>query len=464
MPYALLVDDDPGGLRSLARWVEAEGFDVRTADSLETARAVLDGQPPDVVLLDLYLPDGTGLDLLEDLRGVPDTEVVFMTGQGSIRSAVEAMRGGAVDYLTKPVDLERLRKILGHVGRNADLRLEIDTLRGQLRRLGRFGRIIGASKAMQTVYDRIERVAPTDTTILITGETGTGKEVAARTLHELSRRSKKAFLAINCGAVAPTLIESEFFGHEKGSFTGAQERRPGIFERADGGTLFLDEITEMSTELQVKLLRVLEAGEVTRIGGTSAKSVDVRLISASNRDPEEAVAEGKLREDLLYRLNVFPVEMPPLRARDEDVNLLAQAFLDQLNANTDLPKRFSPEAMAQLARHDWPGNVRELKNAVERAWIMGGETIQAEDVPLGRRLRISHEGKRVTVDVGTSLDESEKALILATLNQLSGNKREAAAMLGVSLKTLYNRLKEYELEAASRVEVRGEETRKAPAG
>jgi len=464
MPYALLVDDDPGGLRSLARWVETEGFEVRTADSLEAARAVLDGQPPDVVLLDLYLPDGTGLDLLEDLRGVPDTEVVFMTGQGSIRSAVDAMRGGAVDYLTKPVDLDRLRKILGHVGRNADLRREIDTLRGELRRLGRFGRIIGASAAMQIVYDRIERVAPTDTTILITGETGTGKEVAAHTLHELSRRSKKAFLPINCGAIAPTLIESEFFGHEKGSFTGAQERRPGIFERADGGTLFLDEITEMPTELQVKLLRVLEAGEVTRIGGSSAKGVDVRLISASNRDPEEAVAEGKLREDLLYRLNVFPVELPPLRSRDEDVGLLAQAFLDQLNVDQDLPKRFSPEALAQLARHDWPGNVRELKNTVERAWIMGGETIQAEDVPLGRRSRISREGKRVTVDVGTSLDESEKALILATLQQLGGNKREAAAMLGVSLKTLYNRLKEYELEAASRVETREAEVREAPAG
>ncbi len=255
-----------------------------------------------------------------------------------------------------------------------------------------------------------------------------------------------AFLPINCGAMPPTLIESEIFGHEKGSFTGAEGRHPGIFERADGGTLFLDEITEMPLELQVKLLRVLETGEVTRIGGTQAKSVNVRLVSATNRDPRRAVAEGKLREDLLYRLNVFPIEMPPLRARGDDVNLLAAGFLDALNRKGGTAKRLSPDAEAKLREHPWPGNVRELKNAVERAYIMAADRIEASDVPLERReIPVPlPDDRHLTFEVGTSLEESEKALILATLAHHGGNKREAAEVLGVSLKTLYNRLKEYE--------------------
>ncbi len=444
-PTALLVDDDAASLRALAEWVRREGLSVRTAGTLEEARACLE-TPPDVVLIDLYLPDGMGLELLDDLRQIPDSDVVVITGQGSITSAVEAMRGGAVDYLTKPIDLARLRRILQNVSRNADLRSEIDALRGELRDLGRFGGMQGASAAMQVIYDQIERVAPTDTTVLITGETGTGKEVAARSIHRLSRRARMAFLPINCGAMPPTLIESEIFGHEKGSFTGAEGRHPGIFERADGGTLFLDEITEMPLELQVKLLRVLETGEVTRIGGTQSKSVNVRLVSATNRDPRRAVAEGKLREDLLYRLNVFPIEMPPLRARGDDVGLLAAGFLDALNRKGGTAKRFSPDAETKLKGHSWPGNVRELKNAVERAYIMSADRIEADDVPLERRPATAPipDERHLTFEVGTSLEESEKALILATLAHHGGNKREAAEVLGVSLKTLYNRLKEYE--------------------
>jgi DNA-binding NtrC family response regulator len=334
------------------------------------------------------------------------------------------------------------------------LRGEIDALRVQLRGLGRFGDLVGSSPQMQLVYDQIERVAPTDTTVLITGDTGTGKEVAARTIHRLSRRVQQALLPINCGAVAPTLIESEIFGHEKGSFTGAEGRHPGIFERADGGTLFLDEITEMPLDLQVKLLRVLETGEVTRIGGRQAKSVNVRLISATNRKPEKAVAEGKLREDLLYRLNVFPIEMPPLRQRGDDVDLLTASFLDMLNRKQGTQKRIAPEAMEKLRGHSWPGNVRELKNLLERAHIMAGERIEAHHVPLDRRLPpvVSPDLGRLTFEVGTSLEESEKALIMATLAHHGGNKREAAEVLGVSLKTLYNRLKEYEEKESGRAE------------
>jgi DNA-binding NtrC family response regulator len=287
--------------------------------------------------------------------------------------------------------------------------------------------------------------------VLITGETGTGKEVAARTVHRLSRRARQALLPINCGAMPPTLIESEIFGHEKGSFTGAEGRHPGIFERADGGTLFLDEITEMPLELQVKLLRVLETGEVTRIGGTQPKSVNVRVISATNRKPERALAEGKLREDLLYRLHVFPIDMPPLRARGDDVDLLVASFLDALNRRQSTIKRIAPEAMEKLRGHDWPGNVRELKNLLERAYIMAGERIESHHIPLERRAAARpEEAHRLTFEVGTSLEESEKALIMATLAHHGGNKREAAEVLGVSLKTLYNRLKEYEERESKR--------------
>ncbi len=444
MPHALLIDDDAGSLRALAEWFEGEGYAVRTAESLEQARTFLGEPPPDLVVIDLYLPDGTGLEFLDDLKTYPEAEVIIMTGQGSINSAVEAMRGGAIDYLTKPVDLTRLRRILANVQKNLELRREIGALRDELRNLGRFGDILGGSPSMQAIYDQIERVAPTDTTVLITGETGTGKEVAARTIHRLSHRASRAFLPINCGAMPPNLIESEIFGHERGSFTGAEGRHPGIFERADQGTLFLDEITEMPLELQVKLLRVLETGEVTRIGGTRAKSVDVRVISATNRDPDRAVAEGRLREDLLYRLNVFPIQLPPLRRRGDDVRLLAQGFLDQLNRRSGTEKCLEPDALDVLRSHGWPGNVRELKNVVERAFIMSGEEIGEEHLPLERRPLVEDDGNRLTFSVGTSLSESERAIILATLEAHDGNKREAAKVLGVSLKTLYNRLKEYE--------------------
>ncbi|MBZ0267490.1 sigma-54 dependent transcriptional regulator [bacterium] len=443
MPHALLIDDDPGTLSALAEWVQKELFSVATAGSLEEARIALEDTTPDLVVIDLHLPDGTGLELLEDLRDVPQTQVLMVTGQGSINSAVEAMRGGVVDYLTKPVDLPRLRRILAGVQQASQLRQEIGALRTELRSLGRFGEILGRAPAMQEIYDRIERVAPTDTTVLITGDTGTGKEVAARTIHRLSRRAGKAFLPINCGAMPPNLIESEIFGHERGSFTGAEGRHPGIFERADKGTLFLDEITEMPLELQVKLLRVLETSEVTRIGGTESKAVDVRVISATNRIPEEAILAGRLREDLLYRLNVFPVSLPPLRARGGDVQLLAQGFLDELNARADMAKRFGEGTAERLANHAWPGNVRELKNVVERAFIMAGDEILPEHVPLEVRDRGGSSRNRLTFEVGTSLSDSEKAIILATLEHHGGNKREAARVLGVSLKTLYNRLKDY---------------------
>ena len=293
---------------------------------------------------------------------------------------------------------------------------------------------------MQKVYDLIGKVAPTEATILVLGETGTGKELVAETVHSLSRRHKEPFLPINCGAVSPTLIESELFGHERGSFTGADRMHKGYFERAHRGTLFLDEITEMPHELQVKLLRVLETGKVTRIGGNEAIPVDVRVIAASNRRPEEAVAAGKLREDLHYRLNVFPIHLPPLRERRDDVDLLAEHFLALLNKEQGTSKDFTRPALQRLRTHNWPGNVRELKNLVHRAYILAEEHIGIDSLPLGVQ---ETPGSNLNVKVGTSLGEVEQRLILATLEDCEGDKKKAAEVLGISLKTLYNRLNEY---------------------
>jgi DNA-binding NtrC family response regulator len=299
---------------------------------------------------------------------------------------------------------------------------------------------------MQKVYELIERVAPTDASVLVTGESGTGKELVAETVHLLSRRRTEAFVAVNCGAMVPTLIESEFFGHEKGSFTGADRRRIGYFERADGGTLFLDEITEMPQELQVKLLRVLEAGAVTRVGATERTPANVRVVAASNRDPVEAMAKGQLREDLFYRLNVFPIELPPLRMRDEDAGLLAEHFLEQVNARETTRKRFTPRALARLRALSWPGNVRELKNAVERAAILADVTIDAEALPLPHAGQPIGEDATLQVRIGTPIEEIERRLILATLESLDGNKRRTAEALGISLKTLYTRLSVYQAQ------------------
>jgi DNA-binding NtrC family response regulator len=297
---------------------------------------------------------------------------------------------------------------------------------------------------MQKLYDQLGRVAPTSATVLLIGESGTGKELAASTVHEMSRRKRAPFLPLNCGAVSPQLIESELFGHEKGSFTGADRQHKGYFERANGGTLFLDEITEMPQELQVKLLRVLETGTFMRVGTTSPISTDIRLICATNRVPEQAVTEGKLREDLYHRLNVFPIAMPPLRERGTDIELLAQHFLDQLNKQESASKSFAPATIAALYAHTWPGNVRELKNYCQRAFILADDVIDANLAPAA--VTAPESAPLLSVRVGTTLDEASRRLIEATLAEC-GSKRKAADMLGISLKTLYNRLAVYKSEA-----------------
>jgi len=459
MPQALAVDDDKNFLSALEELAGQVGFETTTVTSLEEAKRELSAAIPDVVLMDLVLPDGSGFELLRDLdAAAASTEVILVTGHASVDSAVEALRLGVTDFLPKPIDVERLRRILAEIARSRESRQQILDIEEEVKRLGRFGPLLGSSPAMQRVYRLISRVAPTDASVLITGESGTGKDLVAQTIHRLSRRSRSEFLPLNCGAISPTLIESELFGHERGSFTGAQKRHLGFFERASGGTLFLDEISEMPLELQVKLLRVLETGEVLRIGGDKPVATDVRVLTATNRGPEEAVREGRLREDLLYRLQVFPIHLPPLRLRGRDLEHLADRFLQVLNKEEDTEKTFSAEAMNRLRGHDWPGNVRELKNVVHRAFIMADDVIGPEEVPLGAPApEAPAAGPVVRVQVGSSIAEAEKALILATLEQYEGNKKEAAGVLGISLKTLYNRLNAYKDEEArdARIEAAG---------
>ncbi len=433
MPHVLIVDDDPGTREALATIIAEDGLTTVTAGDLREARIQLVRQTPDVIFTDLKLPDGSGVDLFEDLDPQSGVEVIVITGHATVESAVNALKMGATDYLVKPINMQRVKAILSRLPRPGDLKAEIGTLRGELRRMGRFGLMLGNSPAMQEVYDQIGRVAPTAASVMLVGESGTGKEVAAQTVHQLSLRRKHAFLAVNCGAISPNLIESEMFGHERGSFTGADRQHKGYFERANGGTLFLDEITEMPIELQVKLLRVLKEIET-----------DVRLIAATNRDPEQAVLEGKLRLDLYHRLNVFPISLPPLRERGKDVDQLAQAFLDELNERHGTKKHFPPTVKDMLMSYPWPGNVRELKNYVQRAHIMSGaDSDSTATVPLQISLSKPAAGTAVTIPFGTSLAEADRQLILATLEQCGGVKTRAAEILGISLKTLYNRLVEY---------------------
>jgi len=448
MPLALVVDDDEDIRHALTKLAEFEGFQATGAGSLVEARQQLRDARPDVVLTDLGLPDGNGLDLMNDLEP-PRPEVILITGNATVDSAIAAIRTGVLDYLEKPVDAKRLKSILANVSRTLELKQENQTLRGELRKLGRFGGLIGASPAMQRIYDLIARVAPTQASVLITGESGTGKEMVAQTVHQLSTRRNGPFLPVNCSAVPATLIESQLFGHEKGSFTGAAQQHRGFFERASGGSLFLDEITEMPMELQARLLRVLETGTVMRIGAESQIQVDVRLIAATNRSAEVAVRDGKLREDLYYRLNVFPIQLPPLRDRGEDVELLADFFLQQLNQEAGSSKQISDRSRDRLRRHSWPGNVRELKNAMHRGFILGEDQVELE-IPVGSGGGAHGEtaGPGSTsglesIEVGLALDEVERRVILATLERYEGDKRRAAETLGISLKTLYNRLNVY---------------------
>ena len=441
----------------IAALVRKQGHTVMSAASLGAARKLVAMQAPDLLLLDLHLPDGQGFELIDGANGLRDTLLVLMTGQASLETSIKALRLGAADYLVKPINPQHLKGLLSRMIAPAQLRAELQEVQEHWQETGRFGHLIGRSGCMQQVYRQIARVAGTAVTVFIHGESGTGKELASRAVHDMSRRRDQPFLAVNCGALSPHLVESEIFGHERGSFTGAERQHQGFFERAHGGTLFLDEVTEMPLELQVKLLRVLETGTFMRVGSTQVQQTDVRIIAATNRDAAAAVAAGRMREDLLYRLNVFPIFLPPLRDRGDDVSMIATTFLAELSQREGSAKVWTPAALKRLSAHAWPGNVRELRNAVQRAWVMAaGTTVDDEWLPPVAAAAAAAapspspspdtgEGydDGVTVAVGTPLALVERRLILATYERCGQNKERTAAMLGISMKTLYNRLKEY---------------------
>jgi two-component system, NtrC family, response regulator AtoC len=379
----LIVEDDLATRKGLEESIKDLGGETRSVGTVKEASRALEEFDPRLLIVDIHLPDGDGIEVLRTARETDaDREGIVITGQGSIDNAIEALRAGAVDYLLKPLRPAQLEVVFNRLADRRRLESEVETLRAELQETGRLGDLVGRSPVMTEIFEIIRRVAKSNAPVLITGASGTGKEVAARTIHRLSRRAAKPFVAFNCGAISPTLIESELFGHERGSFTGADKRRVGYFEEAAGGTLFLDEITEMGSELQVKLLRVLEDRTLRRVGGSQELKVDVRLISATNRDPHDAIHHKKLREDLYYRLNVFPLALPPLSDRRDDIPLLSEHFRKMIEEQERSGvTAWDAKALDLLQAHDWPGNVRELRNVVHRAYVMTeGKVIRPEVV------------------------------------------------------------------------------------
>ncbi len=461
----LVVDDEEPIRKGLARIVSGLGHTVDLAADAETALQIALERTPDLVITDLQLPGRSGIDLIADLNdhGIESTTVV-LTAHGTIDSAVEATRRGVYDYLTKPVEPERLETVIRKGLERSAMRQEVRFLRREMERSGRYQRLIGRSPAMISIYRMIDQIAPSSAPVLITGDSGTGKEVVARTLHSMSPRASNRFVAISCAAIPETLLESEILGHERGAFTSANATRPGVFELAHQGTLFLDEIAEMPVSLQSKLLRVLEDNRVRRIGGSREIPVDVRVLSATNVSVNERLSNGTLREDLYFRLNVFTLQMPSLRERMEDIPLLAQAFLSEYaHENNRSVAGFSIDAMEAMRSYDWPGNVRELRNAVQRAVILcKGDEIRPEYLPPAvlqsqdpRKAHVSPVpggagNSSLRIPIGAPLEAVERQVILETLAHCADNKTRTAAMLGISAKTLHSKLNRYGVREALR--------------
>jgi DNA-binding NtrC family response regulator len=449
----LIVEDEENARRGYEALLQRWGLDVLGVPSAEDALARFSDYHPSVLIADVELPGIDGLTLLErlgdELASVP---AIIITGKGSEERAVAAIEAGAFWYIEKPLKGAVLRALLNRALGKVHDQQQVAALRRQLREAGRIGELVGAAKPMQDVMRLVEQVAPSSASVLITGETGTGKEILARTLHQLSPRADRPFVAINCSAIPESLMESEIFGHERGAFTGAAERRIGCFELADGGTLLLDEIGEMPAPTQAKLLRVLEDRKVRRLGSKTETPVDVRVLAATNKDPEQAVAHGLLRQDLYFRLNVFHINLPPLRDRKEDIGPLVEHILRDLNAKHSRQVRGINSEVSELFHsYTWPGNVRELRNVLERAVIVcDRELIGRGHLPsdFGRtHAAASSELSSLRFPVGTTVDAMERELITQTL-AATNNKTRAAELLGISLKTLHNKLKEYEADRA----------------
>jgi DNA-binding NtrC family response regulator len=451
----LIVEDEPDLMQVFVEILTMEGYDVSTATNGETAIQMISENTYELALTDLYLPKIDGFQVLAHLqRATPPISAIVMTGHGSIESAVEAMKKGAVDYITKPVTFDQLRIVVKKALEVRRLRQENRLLRQQLKSKYRFENLVGTSAAMQQVFQLIEKVADAESTVLILGESGTGKELVARAIHFNSHRAEKAMIPVNCGAIMESLLESELFGHERGAFTGAVQTRMGRFELANGGTVFLDEVGDMSPALQVKLLRILQEQSFERVGGTKSIRVDVRIIAATNRNLEEAITRGEFREDLYYRLSVIPLTLPPLRAREEDILLLLHHFMEQFNRTRGRRlEGFSPPTLHMLMNYHWPGNVRELENLVDRLVVLKGQgIIEPEDLPEKMRTALAPTPSESAVEIpgeGFCLDiavkEFERELITKALQKADGVKNKAAQILGIKRTTLVEKLKRHSL-------------------
>jgi two-component system, NtrC family, response regulator HydG len=440
----LVVDDEPSARSGLEKLLASEGYAVTTAENGALALAAVDEAVPDVVITDLRMPEMDGVELTKKLaERFPHVPVIVVTAYGDVVSAVSAMRAGAVDFITKPVDFDVLSLSVSRAITRSEVSAEADMLRAQVHQQAGTGMasLVGASSAMQRVYAVARRVAASKAAVLITGESGTGKGELARIIHESSPRKSGPFIQLQCAALSESLLESELFGHEKGSFTGADKRRLGRFEQANGGTLFLDEVGEIPPSIQVKLLRVLQEKSFERVGGNETLKVDVRIVAATNRDLVAEVDAGRFREDLFYRLKVVHIDMPPLRAREGDINLLANHFLRRFAVENEKHiTGFSDAARATLLAHRWPGNVRELENAVERAVVLAeGPAIEPVDLPQ----EVSPIGKGVLRVPGSTMAEIERYAILSTLEACNGSTTRAAELLQISVRTIQYRLHEY---------------------
>lgn len=445
----LIVDDDQASLHLVERFIESEGFEISTAQSAEDAIALADKIKPDVLITDVVLPGMDGFTLLVKLKEkYPQLEVILLTGHASVDKAVDAIRDGASDYIEKPVDRSRLVASIRKVKQQVALRQENQELRSRLN-LQAKDMLVGESKRIQEIRRTIEKIASGNMNVFVQGESGTGKEVVAEMLHRLGSRANYPLVKVSCAAIPDNLLESEMFGYEKGAYTGATQSKVGKFELAHKGTLFLDEIGEMNPPLQAKLLRVLQDGQFSRLGGNENQAVDVRVVSATNVVVEKAISEGKFREDLYYRLNVVKIQMPPLRERLDDIPLLVEHFLSGIRRKLNLHEiRISEEALKFLQTHSWPGNVRELANTMERAVALRQhDELQVSDFTFNERLSSTaggngSNGQKIVFDLGTSLQEVENRMIRAAIDSTGGDKEKAAAMLGISARTIYRKLGE----------------------
>lgn len=438
----LVVDDEPLVRDLLKEVLKTEGYEVAIAEDGLAASKEVKKQEIDLVITDVRIPKLDGIELLKEIKRISSsTLVVVITAYGTIENAVEAMKNGAYDYITKPVSPEQIKLVIQKASEHRSLLNENRYLRSEVSQRYNFEQLIGESPQMRRVYEMIDQVAQCKSTVLIQGESGTGKELVARAIHHRSPRRDKPFIKINCAALPEDLLESELFGHEKGAFTGAINKREGRFELADKGTLLLDEISETSPAFQVKLLRVLQEEEFERVGGSKTIKVDVRIIATTNKDVKQAVKEGKFREDVYYRLNVLPIYLPPLRERKEDIPLLVRHFVEKYShRNGSRIKLLSKKCLEMMMQYSWPGNVRELENVIERAIVMDeGEIIFPENISLDASL----QRMNLPFLEKITLEEMEKRLILETLRRTEENRTEAARILGISVRTVRNKLKKY---------------------